>query len=160
MALRTRQFEGTKALAAQARAELALAKIALDRMTLKSNVGGVVVRVAIDPGDYLSTGQGAITIADANQAWIAANVEETSSGKVQAGQPVTISVDEGGDLTGHVEVVTQSAAAQFALIPSDNAAGNFTKVVQRIPIRIAIDPSQRIPSLRVGQSVEIRIRVR
>ncbi|HEX7602672.1 MAG TPA: efflux RND transporter periplasmic adaptor subunit [Polyangiaceae bacterium] len=160
VALRTRQVEGARAQAAQARAELALAKVALDRMTLKSSVGGMVVRVTVDPGDYVSTGQGAVTIVDVKQAWIAANIEETSSGQLRPGQAVTIAVDEGGELTGHVDVITQSAASQFALIPSDNAAGNFTKVVQRIPIRVAIDPNPRVSSLRVGQSVELRIRVR
>lgn len=74
--------------------------------------------------------------------------------------PVRIVIDEGGELSGRVDVITQSAASQFALIPADNAAGNFTKVVQRIPIRIAIDASPRIQSLRIGQSVEVRVRVR
>lgn len=160
VALRAHQAEGARAQAAQARAELELAQVALGRMTLRSSVGGVVVRVNVDPGDYLSTGQGAVTIVDVKQAWIAANVEETAAGELAPGQPVAIAIDEGGELTGHLDVVAHAAASQFALIPSDNAAGNFTKVVQRIPLRIAIDPSPRVESLRVGQSVVIRIRVR
>jgi membrane fusion protein (multidrug efflux system) len=90
---------------------------------------------------------------------VAANVEETAAGLVRPGELVRIDVDEGGRLDGHVEVVTQTAAARFALIPADNAAGNFTKVVQRIPLRIAIEaPGSR--ALRVGQSVVARISVR
>jgi membrane fusion protein (multidrug efflux system) len=160
VAFRTRQVEASRAQAAQARAELTLAEVALARMTLKSSVGGVVVRVPVDPGDYLSPGQGAITIIDIAHAWIAANVEETASGLLRMGQVADISIDEGGDLSGRVDVITQSAASAFALIPADNAAGNYTKVVQRIPIRIAIDASPRVQALRAGQSVVVRIRVR
>jgi membrane fusion protein (multidrug efflux system) len=129
-------------------------------MTLKSSVDGVVVRVTVDPGDYLSPAQGAVTVVDLANAWIAANVEETASGLLRLGQTAKVSIDEGGELSGRVDVITQSAASSFALIPADNAAGNYTKVVQRIPIRIAIDPSPRIHTLRAGQSVEVRIRVR
>jgi membrane fusion protein (multidrug efflux system) len=160
VAFRSRQVEEARAQAAQARAELQLAEVALARMTLASSVDGVIVRVSVDPGDYLSPAQGAVTIVDIAHAWIAANVEETASGLLRLGQPVRISVDEGGELSGRVDVITQSAASSFALIPADNAAGNYTKVVQRIPIRVAIDSSPRIPTLRVGESVEVRIRVR
>ncbi len=160
VAFRSRQVEAARAQAAQARAELTLAEVALARMTLKSSVGGVVVRVPVDPGDYLSPGQGAVTVVDIAHAWIAANVEETASGLLRLGQAADISIDEGGDLSGRVDVITQSAASAFALIPADNAAGNYTKVVQRIPIRIAIDASPRVRALRAGQSVVVRIRVR
>jgi|GEM_PF-599756 len=160
VAFRSRQVEAAKAQAAQARADLKLAEVALARMTLTSSVDGVIVRVTVDPGDYLSPAQGAVTIVDLAHAWIGANVEETASGLLRLGQPVAIAIDEGGELTGRVDVITQSAASSFALIPADNAAGNYTKVVQRIPIRVAIDPSPRIHTLRAGQSVEVRIRVR
>ena len=160
VALRTRQVEEARAQAAQVRAELAFAEVALGRMTLRSSVGGTVVRVTVDPGDSLSAGQGAVTIVDVGHAWIAANIEETLAGLLRPGQPVRIVIDEGGELSGRVDVITQAAASQFALIPADSAAGNFTKVVQRIPIHIAIDPSPRIQSLRIGQSVEVRVRVR
>jgi membrane fusion protein (multidrug efflux system) len=158
--LRARQLDEAKAGAAQGHAELGLAEVALARMTLKSPSDGVVVRVPVEPGDHLATGQGAVTVVDIAHAWISANVEETSSGLVRSGQPVHIDVDEGGQLAGRVEAVIQSAASQFALIPADNAAGNFTKVVQRIPVRIALVSDARNAFLRVGESVEVRIRVR
>jgi membrane fusion protein (multidrug efflux system) len=72
---------------------------------------------------------------------------------------VKISVDEGGDLKGVVTEIRSAAAAQFALIPSDTGAGNYTKVVQRIPIKIEIKDRQG-RTLRAGQSVEVKIRVR
>ena len=157
--LRVQQLEEARAAQAQASAEVAAAEIALDLMMLRSPFDGVVLRVAVDPGNYVSTGQGVVTIADTAHAWVAANVEETAAGRVRPGEPVRIEVDEGGELEGRVEVVTQTAASRFALIPADNAAGNFTKVVQRIPIRIAVDGAAG-RALRVGQSVVARIRVR
>lgn len=160
VAMRQRQLDEARAQAAQARADQKLAEIALDRATLKSRIGGTVVRVAVDPGDHLSQGQGAVTVVDLDHAYISANIEETEAAAVAPGQPVDITVDEGGELSGHVEVVTRSAASEFSLIPASNASGNFTKVVQRIPIRVALDPSARARSLRVGESVEIRVRVR
>jgi len=78
---------------------------------------------------------------------------------VKTGQKVTISVDEGGSLTGKVTEVRKASASTFSLIPSDNASGNFIKVVQRIPVKIELDPHQG-KILRVGQSVEISIKVR
>jgi membrane fusion protein (multidrug efflux system) len=157
--LRGQELEQARAGEAQARAELAAAQVALDQMTLRSPYDGVVLRVSVYPGNFASTGQGVVTVADVAHAWVAANVEETSAGRLRPGERVRIEVDEGGELEGHVEVVTQTAASRFALIPADNAAGNFTKVVQRIPLRIAIDGAAGRP-LRVGQSVVARIRVR
>ncbi|MCA9641577.1 MAG: HlyD family secretion protein [Polyangiaceae bacterium] len=159
VALKKRQLDKAEAQLSSAKAELALAKLALDRTTLKSPTAGVVVRVQADPGEHLSTGQGAVTVVDIDHAYVAANVEETQSARLAEGQAVQVSVDEGGELRGHVDVVAQSAASAFALIPADNAAGNFTKVVQRIPIRVALDQNPRLAALRVGQSVELRIRV-
>jgi RND family efflux transporter MFP subunit len=139
--------------------ELKLAEAARDNTTLKSPIDGVVVQKMAEIGNILEAGQTALTVADVDHAWIAANIEETSISRVKLGQPVTITVDEGGSLTGKVSEIREAAAAQFALIPSDNAAGNFTKLVQRIPIKIELDDhSGRI--LRPGQSVEIKIRVR
>ena len=140
-------------------AELRLAEIALDNTSLRSPVDGIVVQRLARTGNLLETNQTAITVVDIKHAWVSANIEETEVALVRPGQKVRISVDEGGSLTGTVTEVRQAAAAQFALIPSDNAAGSFIKQVQRIPIKVAIDPGQG-RTLRVGQSVEIRIRVR
>lgn len=158
VALRAQQVEEARASAAQARAELAVVEVALDRTVLRAAIDGVVVRVGVDPGDFVATGQTAVSLADPGHAWVSANVEETEVAKLRPGQEVQIAVDEGGELHGRVEVVGVAAASQFALIPADSASGNFTKVVQRIPIRVALSGAHR--PLRVGQSVTIRIRVR
>lgn len=141
-----------------ATAELTLAQVALENTFLKAPFDGIVVQKIAEVGNILENGQTAVSVADRAHAWIAANIEETEVADVKAGQPVTISIDEGGKLTGKVSEVRAATAGQFALIPSDNASGNFVKVVQRIPIKIAIDnPSE---TLKSGQSVTIRIKVR
>jgi membrane fusion protein (multidrug efflux system) len=136
-----------------------LAQIALDNTYLKSPTYGIVVQKIAKVGNISETNQTAVTVVDIANAWIAANIEETDVGLVKPGQRVKIAIDEGGTLSGKVIEVRKAAASQFALIPSDNAAGNFIKLVQRIPVRIALDPHPgRV--LRVGQSVVIKIRVR
>jgi multidrug resistance efflux pump len=92
-------------------------------------------------------------------AWVSANVSEKSVGAVKAGQTVNVSVDEGGSLKGKVSEVRKAAASVFALIPSENASGNFVKVEQRIPIKIELDAHPG-HDLRVGQSVVLKIKVR
>jgi len=157
IALKREEIEEARSIAKQAHADLEIAQLALDQKTLRSSLDGVVSKVISDPGDYVATGQAAVVITDMKQCWINANIEETSIGQIHEGQHVDIELDEGGKLEGRVSVVSHHAASQFALIPADNAAGNFTKVVQRIPIRVALDPNER--DLRVGQSVVLRIRV-
>jgi RND family efflux transporter MFP subunit len=156
--LSAKELDTSRSAAQVAQAELALAQVALDNTYLKSPVDGVVVQTSSEVGNMMERGQTALTIADVEHAWIAANIEETSVGRLKLGQRVRISVDEGGELRGQVFEIGSAAASQFALIPADNAAGNFTKLVQRIPIKISIDPHPG-QDLRAGESVEIRIRV-
>ncbi|MGZ3690077.1 MAG: HlyD family secretion protein [Pseudobdellovibrio sp.] len=151
-------LDQAKANSATAEVELKLAEVALENTYLKSPFDGVVVQKIAEVGNLLEQGQTAIVVADENHAWIAANIEETAVGSVKVDQPVKISVDEGGSLEGKISEVRASVASQFALIPSDSGAGNFTKVVQRVPIKIALSEHSNL-NLRAGQSVEIKIKV-
>jgi membrane fusion protein (multidrug efflux system) len=153
------QLDRARSEALSADADFRLAELALEYTYLRSPVNGIVIQKAADEGNVLETNQTAITVADIEHAWVAANVEENEIARVKPGQTVKISVDEGGTLTGRVAEVRKAAASAFALIPSDNASGNFTKVVQRIPVKIVLDPHPG-RTLRVGQSVIIRIRAR
>ncbi len=153
------QLDKFRADSQMADADLKLAQIALDNTYLRSPTDGIVVQKLAKVGNILEINQTAVTVVDIAHAWVAANIEETDVGLVKPGQRVKISVDEGGSLGGKVLEVRKASAAQFALIPSDNAAGNFIKLVQRIPIRIALDPHPG-RTLRVGQSVVIKIKVR
>lgn len=153
------QIDKARSEALIADAEFRLAELALEYTYLKSPVNGIIVQKNAEEGNILETNQTAITVADIDDAWVAANIEETEISRVKPGQTVTIKIDEGGSLTGKVAEVRKAAASSFALIPSDNASGNFTKVVQRIPVKIILDPHPGI-TLRVGQSVIISIRAR
>ncbi len=147
-----------RANASQAEAEVRLAEVTLENTFLKSPFDGVVVQKLAEVGNLLEAGQTAVVVADVEHAWVAANIEETAVADLKVGQPVWIDIDEGGEMEGEVMEIRQSVAAQFALIPSDNGAGNFTKVVQRIPIKVQLkSPGDR--PLRIGQSVELKIKV-
>jgi membrane fusion protein, multidrug efflux system len=145
--------------ALMAQADLKIAQIALDRTYIKSPVSGIIVQKTAQVGNILETNQAAYTVADIDNAWISANIQEKSVNAVKKGQTVYVTVDEGGKLTGKVADVRKAAASLFSLIPSDSGAGNFTKVEQRIPVKILLDPHPG-RDLRVGQSVEIKIKVR
>jgi multidrug resistance efflux pump len=153
------QIDKARSEALIADAEFRLAELALEYTYLRSPVNGIVVQKNAEEGNILETNQTAITVADIDHAWVATNIEETEISRVKPGQTVTINIDEGGKLTGKVAEVRKAAASSFALIPSDNASGNFTKVVQRIPVKIILDPHPAF-TLRVGQSVIISIRAR
>lgn len=156
--LAPKDLDLAKANSDSAQADLRLAQTAFDNTTIKSPVDGIVIQKVAEEGNILEPGQVAVAVSDVDHAWIAANIEETSVGPVKVGQPVTVVIDEGGTLTGKVQEVRAAVASQFALIPSDSGSGNFTKVVQRIPIKIELDPHPD-QTLRAGQSVEIKIRV-
>ena len=142
-----------------AQAEYRLSEINLQNTYLKSPVDGMIVQKPAEEGNIIEPGQVAVMVSDVDHAWVSANIEETSIARVRLGQPVFISIDEGGTLTGTVEEIVEAAASQFSLIPAENASGNFTKVVQKIPIKIMIDPYPTDRILKAGQSVTVRIRV-
>lgn len=151
-------FEQANAEFYNAEAEFKHAEVVLENTILKSPFDGVVIQKNAEVGNILEQNQVAAVVADEANAWIAANIEENSVGALKVGQPVFISVDAGGKLEGELIEIRNAVAAQFALIPSDSGAGNFTKVVQRVPVKIKITKRNGL-QLRAGQSVEIKIRV-
>jgi membrane fusion protein (multidrug efflux system) len=157
-AISTRTLQQARTAAREASAELQLAQLALDNTYLTSPLDGTVLQRTAEVGDILERAQTALTLADLDHAWVAANVEETGINRVKLGQAVRISLDSGGDLTGKVSEITSASESQFSLIPMENPSGNFIKLVQRIPLKVALDPHPDA-SLKVGQSVEVHIRV-
>jgi membrane fusion protein (multidrug efflux system) len=152
-----RDLDNARANFAMAQADLKLAEVNLQNTYLKAPIDGMVIQKLALPGNVIDPGQVALTISDVDHAWVSANIEETNIARVKVGQAVTISIDEGGTLTGKVQEITSAAASTFSLMPAENAAGNYTKVVQRIPIKIVLDPHPgRI--LKAGQSVTVKIR--
>lgn len=128
----------------------------LDR-TVKSPIGGVIDRTFVDIGEYVTPGQRLALVHDPEKVWIEANIKETDIRALVVGQTVEIKVDAypSEEFVGKVQTIGSAATSQFALLPSPNPSGNFTKITQRLPIRIAIDsPDNR---LKPGMMVEVKI---
>jgi multidrug resistance efflux pump len=127
-------------------------------VTIRSPIDGVVVARQANPGDTVAVGQPILTVVDPNGLWVQAQIEETKIGRVHFGQPVEVTVDSlGQTLPGRVVAVNRATTATFSLIPQSNTSGNFTKVTQLVPVKIAVDYGQM--PLVLGSSVEVKIRV-
>jgi membrane fusion protein, multidrug efflux system len=150
---RAADLEGAKATLAAARLKLGYTKIV-------APFDGVVSERQVQPGDYVNIGSSLITVVPLPNVYVIANYKETQLTHVQPGQRVDVAVDTfpGQVLRGRVERISPASGSQFALLPPDNATGNFTKVVQRIPVRIAFDKDQPLlERLLPGMSVVTRI---
>jgi membrane fusion protein (multidrug efflux system) len=132
-------------------------RLDLEDRTLRSPVAGVIDRLFVEPGEYVGAGQRLLLLHDPSVVWIEANVKETELRRLAPGQQVRVRVDAYPDeaFEGTVERIGQSATSTFALIPTPNPSGNFTKITQRVPVRIAV--GQRGGMLRPGMMVEVRI---
>jgi membrane fusion protein (multidrug efflux system) len=147
----------------QARATLAsqqgardLAAINLGYTRIISPVDGMVGQRQVQAGQYLSVGTQVITVVPLPHVWVIANYKETQMTRVRVGQRASVTVDSfpGAELNGHVDSYSPGSGAEFSLLPPDNATGNFTKVVQRIPVKIVLDPDRALADLlRPGMSV-------
>ena len=143
-----------------AKATLAAAKLRLGYTRIVAPFDGVVGQREVQEGDYVNIGSNLIDIVPLPNVYVIANYKETQLTRVRPGQPVDVTVDtfSGEKLHGRVERIAPASGSQFALLPPDNATGNFTKVVQRIPVRIALDKGQKLlDRLLPGMSVETRI---
>ncbi len=141
-----------------ARAKLAHQQNMIDDLSVKSPIHGVVDKTFIEAAEYISAGQPILMMHDPRDVWVEANIKETAVGDLAVGQPVNITVDAHPDTTytGHVQVIGGAATNQFALLPDPNPSGNFTKITQRIPVRIAIDHGPRT-QVSPGMMVEVDI---
>lgn len=143
-----------------AKATLASAKLKLGYTKISAPFDGVVGERQVQPGDYVNIGTNLINVVPLPKVYVIANYKETQLTHVAPGQPVEISVDSfpRETLRGRVERIAPATGAQVALLPPDNATGNFTKVVQRIPVRIQFDEDQPLLARLVpGMSVVTRI---
>ena len=159
-------LEGTKKQRAAdvdgAKATSAAAKLRLGYTRIVAPFDGVVSERQVQPGDYVNVGSNFINIVPLPNIYVIANYKETQLTCIRSGQLVDIAVDTFPDqrLRGHVERISPASGSQFALLPPDNATGNFTKVVQRIPVRISFDKGQPLLArLLPGMSVITRIHV-
>jgi len=133
----------------------------LDHTVVKAPFAGIVTNVpALAPGKYLQASMTAFYLVASDHVWVDANPKETELTNVRAGQPVTVTVDTYPDAKWHgtVESISPAAAQEFSLLPAQNTSGNWVKVVQRIPMRVRLDTSDKsLPPLRAGMSVEVNV---
>ena len=148
---------------ASARAALDTARLALARTIIRAPIDGVIVQRSAQIGQRIDPGQPLMRITPLAQAYVDANFKEGELGRVRVGQRVTLHADlYGGDVTYHGRVagVGGGTGSAFAIIPAQNATGNWIKVVQRVPVRVALDPRElRAHPLRVGLSMQATIDV-
>jgi membrane fusion protein (multidrug efflux system) len=143
-----------------AKAVLTAAKLKLGYTKIIAPFDGVVSERQVQPGDYVNIGSNLINVVPLPNVYVIANYKETQLTRVRPGQRVDIRVDTfpNQKLRGRVERIAPASGSQFALLPPDNATGNFTKVVQRIPVRIVFDKDQPLlEQLLPGMSVETHI---
>ncbi len=146
---------GLQAQVEIAQAALKRARIDLDNTAIEAPRDGRVSEVTVRQGQYVAAGTQLLYLVP-EQLWVIANYKETQTFAMRPGQPVTIEVDalDGALLRGRVQRMAPATGSEFAVLRPDNATGNFTKVVQRIPVRISIDPDQPLSErLRPGLSV-------
>jgi membrane fusion protein (multidrug efflux system) len=143
----------------QARANLEAANLNLSYTTIVAPADGMVTKKSVEAGQVLQPGQGLMMIVPLNDVWVTANFKETQLRDVRAGQKAEVKVDlTGKTYAGHVDSISGATGTRISLMPPENATGNYVKVVQRIPVKIVLDP---IPGgntiLRPGMNVEATI---
>jgi membrane fusion protein (multidrug efflux system) len=151
-----------KAQVAQLEAARDLAKLDLSYTTITAPADGVVSRKNVAVGQSVQLGAPIVQLLPAKAVWVTANFKETQVGRMHVGQPAEVSVDAfpGVTLHGKIESFSAATGAKFALLPPDNATGNFTKVVQRVPLRIRFDEVPSSIALRPGMSANVTVDTR
>jgi len=144
----------------QASAALDQAKRDLDHTALKASIAGTATQVDnIQPGRFVAAGSPVLSIIDDQHPWVDANPKETDITYLRQGEKAEITVDTFPDRVFHgtVGAVSPGTGSQFAILPPQNASGNWVKVVQRVPVRIYFDPGQDLSNLRAGMSANVDI---
>jgi membrane fusion protein (multidrug efflux system) len=156
------QVRAADARLAEAQAALDAARLQLSYSAVTAAVSGHIAKKNLEPGQLVPPGQPVMSIVDAEPLWVVANFKETQLRNVREGEPVQIDVDAFPDrpLHGEVASIQYATGARFSLLPPDNASGNFTKVVQRVPVKIRFTEGTDLASLRPGMSVSVSVAVR
>jgi membrane fusion protein (multidrug efflux system) len=152
----------TVAQAAAAHAAVEQARIDLDRTVIRAPAAGVVGARAVRPGQLVQPGVALMSIVPIGQGYVVANFKETQVARLRVGQPVEIKADAFGKakIQGKVDSFAPATGQEFALIPVENAVGNFTKITQRLPVKIVVEKTGLGAALRPGLSVDVKVDVR
>ena len=154
------QLAQAKAGLRQAKADAENAQLLLNDTELTARISGRIGDKTVQVGQFLAAGTRTMTIVPLQDLYLVANYKETQVGRMRPGQPATIRVDALPDkkIKGTVERIAPGTGSEFALLPADNATGNFTKIVQRVPVRIHIDADEETRNFLVpGLSVEVTV---
>jgi membrane fusion protein, multidrug efflux system len=159
VAMRTSDAQSKLAKVEEARAGLEAAQLNLSYTQVVAPVDGVVTHKQVEPGQIVQQGQGLLVIVPLQDVWVTANFKETQLKKFRPGQKAEVKVDTYGmTFSGHVDSISGATGAVLSLLPPENATGNYVKVVQRIPVKILLDP---IPPdkavLRPGMNVDATV---
>ncbi|MCU1167688.1 HlyD family secretion protein [Stenotrophomonas maltophilia] len=157
------QLEQAQAGLKQAQADAAQARVAFEDTELRARIDGRIGNKTVQVGQFVAAGTRTMTVVPVASLYLSANFKETQVGLMRAGQPAEIKVDAlpGTTLHGTVESISPGTGSQFALLPPQNATGNFTKVVQRVPVRIRVDAGAEARKVLVpGMSVEVTVDTR
>jgi membrane fusion protein, multidrug efflux system len=153
-------LRGADARLAAAQAAVDNARLQLSYARITAPTAGIIAKRNAETGALVQPGQSLMSIVPDRDVWVTANLKETQLPNVRVGDPVEFTVDAypGRKFSGKVESLSPATGARFALLPPDNATGNFTKVVQRVPVKIAVEqPSDTTHPLRPGMSVDVDI---
>ncbi len=162
VAISKQEYDQMEANLGEAKAALDDAKNQLSYCTITAPEDGVVGDKTVQTGNRVAVGT--VLMSVVQDLWVVANYKETQVGEMVKGQPVTVSVDEisGHTFTGHIDSFSPGSGSIFALLPPENATGNFTKIVQRVPVKILLDPdstrgyeSRLVPGLSVETDVSL-----
>ena len=153
-----------EAVLAQARADLAFAELQLQYTEVRALVEGVVSRRTVELGQVAQMGQPLLAIVPLHEVWVLANFKETQLARIRPGMPVEVRVDTFSDrvFKGTVDSLAAGTGARFSLLPPENATGNWVKVVQRLPVKIRLDPGEfgNPHTLRAGMSAVVTVKLR
>lgn len=143
----------------EAAAELEQAELRLGYTEVSAPVGGVITQMRLQPGEWVEEGRAVFGLIETDTVWVEANLKETQLTHVREGQSVSVRIDAYPGQTWEAQVASISPAtgAEFAILPPQNATGNWVKVVQRLPVRIGVEQEPDKPPLRAGMTATVRI---
>lgn len=159
VAMRSADAQAKLAKVEQARAQVEAAQLNLSYCNVVAPIDGVVTHKQVEDGQIVQQGQGLMVIVPLQDVWVTANFKETQLRKMRPGQKAFVEVDTyGKTFSGHVDSIAGATGAVVSLLPPENATGNFVKVVQRIPVKIVLDPiPPNVAVLRPGMNVDATV---
>ena len=159
VSMRTADVKGKVAKVVQARAMVDAAQLNLSYTEIVAPLDGVATHKQVELGQIVQAGQGLLVVVPLQDVWVTANFKETQLKKMRAGQKADVKVDTyGKTFSGHVDSIAGATGAMLSLLPPENATGNYVKVVQRIPVKIIVDPiPEQKAILRPGMNVDVTV---